>query len=327
MAMKTFILTSLIFLSVNAKGAEIEETMDYLQYHQQIIEAEKLISEENFNAALSQYERVFDTHDFVFLRDYQVAAQLALFLNDKKKAFHFIKEGILAGWELKAIKKNKYLFQLNKESEWKSIVTGYDSLRIAYNKSLNQPIRNKAKEMFTKDQRKAFGALFRIGDKAQQKYAERKFAPHSEKQLFELIAILESAGYPGEKLIGNRYWISTILSHHNSISTEYAKKDTLYAFLKPRLLEALKNGQMSPFEYATIDDWQRKVAYDRTVPGYGFLNAPTQTTLSVTNEFRQIIGLRPIEVRNKLVDVEKRTGMNFYLPGNPWVRGKIEIED
>ena len=326
--MKTFILTFLTFLlSTNLKGAEIEEIIDYLHYHKQIVEAEKLIGEENFKAALSKYENVFDTYEFVFLRDYQVAAQLALFLNDKQKAFHYVKEGISAGWELKAIKRNKYLSQLNKEPEWKSIVNSYDSLQKAYNENLNQPIRNKAKKMFSKDQWKALGALFRIGDKAQEKYAERKFAPHSEKQLFELIAILETAGYPGEKLIGNRYWISTILSHHNSISTEYAKKDTLYAFLKPKLYEAIKNGQMTPYEYATIDDWRRTVASDRTEPGYGFLNSPTQTSLPVTNELRQIIGLRPIEVRNKLVDVEQRTGMNFYLPGNPWVRGKIEIKD
>ncbi|WP_146140098.1 hypothetical protein [Cecembia rubra] len=326
--MKTFILTYLILLlSTNLKSAQIDETKDYLQYHKQIIEAEKLIGEENFKAALSQYENVFDTYEFVFLRDYQVAAQLALFLNDKQKALHYVKEGISAGWELKAIKKNKYLSQLNNEPEWKSIVNDYDSLRKVHNESLNQPIRNKAKKMFSKDQRKAFGALLKIGDKAQQKYAERKFAPHSERQVFELIEILESAGYPGEKLIGNRYWISTILSHHNSISTEYVKKDTLYTFLKPRLFEALRNGQMSPYEYATIDDWHRTVVSDRKEPGYGFLIAPTKTSLSVTNELRQIIGLRPIEVRNKLVDVEQRTGMNFYLPGNPWVRGNIEIKD
>lgn len=318
----------MIFLFfTNLKGAEIEETKDYLQYHKQIIEAEKLIGEENFKAALSQYENVFDNYEFVFLRDYQVAAQLALFLNDKQKALHYIKEGISAGWELKAIKKNKHLSQLNKEPEWKSIENDYDSFRKVYNESLDQPIRNKVKKMFSKDQRKAFGALFRIGDNAQQKYAERKFAPHSEKQLFEIIEILETTGYPGEKLIGNRYWISTILSHHNSISTGYVKKDTLYAFLKPKLYEALKSGQISPYEYATIDDWQRTVSSDRSGPGYGFLIAPTRASLSVTNELRELIGLRSIEVRNKLVDVEQRTGMNFYLPGNPWVRGKIEIKD
>ena len=96
--MKTFVLTFLIFiLSTNFKGAEIGDTTNYIQYHKQIIDAEKLIGEENFKAALSQYENVFSTYKFVFLRDYQVAAQLALFLNDKQKAFYYVKKGISAG--------------------------------------------------------------------------------------------------------------------------------------------------------------------------------------------------------------------------------------
>src|SRR5690606_32423790 len=109
------------------------------------------------------------------------------------------RKGISAGWELKAIKGNKHLSQLNKEPEWKSMVSGYDGLRKAYIESLNQPIRNKVRKMFSKDQSKAFGALLKIGDKAQQKYGVRKFATHSENQVFELIEILETAGYPGEK--------------------------------------------------------------------------------------------------------------------------------
>ena len=78
------------------------------------------------------------------------------------------------------------------------------------------------------------GALFRIGSKSQDNYAENKFAPHSEQQISELRDILLEIGYPGEKLIGNDYWVSTILSHHNSISQAYNKKDRLYPELKPQ---------------------------------------------------------------------------------------------
>ena len=73
-----------------------------------------------------------------------------------------------------------------------------------------------------------------------------------------------------------------------------------------------------------IDDWQKAVSSDRTEPGYGFLNPPDQSTLDKTNQLRQKIGLRTIGIRNKLVDVEKKTGMNFYLSN--WIEGKIKIE-
>jgi len=33
----------------------------------------------------------------------------------------------------------------------------------------------------------------------------------------------------------------------------------------------------------------------------------------------------PVALRNKLIDVENKTGINFYLPD--WVKGKIIIEN
>ena len=135
---------------------------------------------------------------------------------------------------------------------------------------------------------------------------------------------MEATGYPGEQHIGNDYWASTILSHHNSISRDYALQDTLFAYMKPRLLQAISSGAMSPYEFALADDWYKSVSSDRQAPGYGFLEPPARSTLAETNQLRERIGLRSIELRNKLVAVEGRTGMDLYLPD--WVDGTIEIE-
>lgn len=130
--------------------------------------------------------------------------------------------------------------------------------------------------MFLKDQWKAIGALFSFNDKAQDRYAEKKFAPQSERQIAEFSNIFKDYGYPGEKLIGNDFWMSTILSHHNSISQYYNKKDTIYPRLRPQLKDALKKGQISPFEFALIDDWYYSTKSEKKKPTYGILNAPTQ---------------------------------------------------
>lgn len=306
-------------MSINTK-----KNNDYLQYHWQIIEAEKFIANEKFKESLDIYSDVFEFYSFIFLKDYKVAAQIAFYLDKKQKALYYIKEGIASGWELKAIKKNKFLAPLQDESEWKTIENNYNKLRSYYLARIDQPTRDHVQKMFKKDQKKAMGALFRIGNKSQEKYGTNKFAPHSEIQMESLVEILKNKGYPGEKLIGNDYWMSTIISHHNSISKEYNRKDTLYQSIKPALLQAIERGQMSPYEYAMVDDWQKAVASDRTETGYGFLNPPHQLTLSKTNELRQKIGLRTIALRNKLVDVEKTTGMDFHLPD--WVEGHIEVE-
>lgn len=300
------------------------QPQDYRKYHEQINNAEKLISDEHFQEAINVFNDVFNSFDFVFLKDYKIAAQLALYLNDKESTFEIIKKGIAEGWEMKSIKRNNYLSKLQNEPEWETIEKAYPELRKKYLERIDNSTREQVHEMFEKDQQKALSALFRIGDKSQEKYSLRKFAPHSEIQMKKLIKLLKNNGYPGEQLIGNNFWMSTILSHHNSITREYAQKDTLYKFIKPLLMKAIEKGQMSPYEFAIIDDWYIAVSSGRTEPGYGFLNQPQNSTLTKTNELRQRIGLRTVELRNKLVDVENKTGLNFYLPD--WIKGKIKVE-
>jgi hypothetical protein len=322
MKFKLFIYCLIPILTLTGFQANVDP--DYIDYHKQIIEAERLLSEEEFSDALIRYEQVFKHYVFVFIRDYKVASQLALYLDDKRKAFDYIQKGLAAGWELKALRKNQFLKPLQKEPEWRTIEQSYNNLHSQYETRIDSDLREKVRLMFKKDQKKALGALFRIGNKAQERYGTKKFAPHSENQMFELIKILDDQGYPGEQLIGNNYWMSTILSHHNSISKEYVNQDTLYNFIKPKLIKAIENGQISPYEFAMIDDWYIAVNSGRTQTGYGFLNPPLSSTLTETNKLREKIGLRTIELRNKLVDVENETGINFYLPD--WIKGKIKVE-
>ena len=322
---KLIAVTFLVFLTsvLNPFYSQDRNTQDYWKYHERINKAEVLIGEEKFENALAAYEAIIGDYDFVFLRDYKIAAQLALQCSEKEKAYTYIRKGISAGWEIKDLKKNKFLETLKDDPEWKMMEKDYPELRESYLERIDPFMRDQVESMFKKDQWMAAGALLRIGEKAQTNYAVKKFAPHSETQILQLIPLIQDQGYPGEKLIGNDYWVSTILSHHNSISEEYARQDTLYKYIQPMLKDAIEKGEMSPYEYALIDDWFIAVSSSRTKPGYGFLNQPRQSTLEVTEGLRTKIGLRSIALRNKLVEMENKTGMNFYLPD--WVKGKITV--
>lgn len=321
--MRFLIPLILMFPSLQSEGNDPEAAVDYRDYHEQVIQAEMRIGRGDFRQALDLYEDLFESYDFVFLREYKVAAQIALHLEDKERAFQLIRMGLTAGWEMKGLKKEGYLTRLQKEPEWKHLEDEYPEFRDSYLKGLDLDTRSKVQEMFNKDQKKAMGALFRLGPKAQERYALERFAPHSEQQVKKLIGILETLGYPGEKLIGNDFWASTLLSHHNSISQDYAHKDTLYPYLRPLLLNSIDHGEMSPYEFALVDDWQIAVSSGRSMPGYGFLDPPVQETLEATNQLRNKIGLRSVELRNELIDIESQTGMDFHLPD--WIEGKIEI--
>jgi len=188
-------------------------------------------------------------------------------------------------------------------------------------------VRDQIHSMFKKDQCKALGAFLRIGEKAQKRYAEKKFAPHSEKQMAELDTVIEQFGYPEEQLIGNNMWASVILSHHNSISKAYNSGDTLYINLRPKLLEAIALGALSPYVFATIEDWRTVSLHQYNMTTYGYLgNILNQKELETVNKNRSKIGIRSIKLRNALLDVEQKTGMNLHIKKD-WRKGKISVSD
>lgn len=314
------------FISFCQPGAvHVNALLDYTKYHEHIVEAERLIASEDFKGALQFYNELLNEYDFVFLRDHQIATQLALYLNQKQKAKELLLNGIRRGWTLKSIRKNVFLKRLRKDRDWQAIKAQYRTLNEEFTASLNLPVRKRVKKMFSRDQWKALGALFTLSANAQDKYAERKFAPHSEKQIQEFHTIIDKYGYPGEKLIGNDFWMSTILSHHNSISTKYNRNDTLYDGMRPKLMKALKSGQISAFEYALVDEWYRATINDDKKGTYGILEGPLQGELKATNKRRGTVFLREIEIHNRLVEIEAETGMDFYLEGHPWEGVEINI--
>lgn len=168
--------------------------------------------------------------------------------------------------------------------------------------------------MFKKDQRKALLALFRIGA-TQERYAEKRFAPHSERQMTQLLPIIDQYGYPGERLIHNGYWAAVMLSHHNSISQAYALKDTIYPHVRPKLMKALKLGQMSPYELAMIDDWYMAVKTDRQETHYGYLSGSlTPQAKAKVDQGREAIGLSSVETISLLVDLHQQKASTATCP-------------
>ncbi|WP_299112248.1 hypothetical protein [uncultured Winogradskyella sp.] len=312
-----FIYT-LISCTYNSKNE-----VDYKNYHAEILLAEELVSQEKYNQALERYEKVFANFKFNFLRDYKVASQLYLFTGNKEKGVNLIKESITNGWELKDLKNQEFLKKNLNDSEWKNIENQYDNLYKIFLNRIDSNIKSKVQSMFEKDQELAFKVSTIENEQEQEEFILKNFPKHSEKQLKKLLEILEEKGYPGEFLIGNNFWSSTILSHHNSIEPDYVKKDTLYNFIKPKLFQSLTKGYISPYEIALIEDWKRATTSDFSESIYGYLNAPNSSNISQINTSRRRIGLRPVELRNKLIDIENKTGINFYLPD--WVDGKIKI--
>lgn len=293
---------------------ELSSEKEYGDYQAAISYAEDLIAAEKWEDAVLVYKQLFERCDFVFLRDCKIAAQVAAYAHKNDDAIAFIKEAIKNGWALKSVRKHKLLKSQIHSSQWLEITAVSDSLSHIFKSRLDPVTRRVIKKMYHRDQRMALGALLTFSSKGQDRYAEKKFAPHSEKQLGKLGIIIDSLGYPGEKLIGNGSWASIILLHHNSISQNYVLHDSLYPRLRPTLLLALQQGQIHPYRFALIQDWYVAVKSAHTQTAYGCLQTElTRDQLTHINKLRKEIGLHSIETRNKLIKLQKRTGIDFYL--------------
>lgn len=300
----------------SASPSDKTDQNDYTTYHQTIARAQQLIAHNHYSEALVLYNQVFDRYQFVFSRDYKVATQLALQVGQKSQALTYLRKAIATGWTLSDIKKNALLTPLQADPQWRVIDQQYDSLRALYRTGGNQAVRARVEKMFKKDQRKALLALFRIGA-TQERYAEKRFSPHSEQQMAQLLPIIDQYGYPGERLIHNGYWAAVMLSHHNSISKAYALKDTVYPHVRPKLMKALKSGQISPYELAMINDWYMAVGTNGQQTHFGYLNSSlTAQAKTEVDQRREAIGLSSLETISLLADLKNQTGFNCYFPSN-----------
>lgn len=321
--MKQYIVILSFVLILTTLSTAFSVRNGYSTYHSEVYQAEELIVQESFVEALDIYRRLFENYNFIFVRDYKVATQIAWHLGFEDEAYEYLRLGIAGGWEMNSIKGNKFLKELLQQQEWTLIKSQYDSLRNVFNMNINQEIRAEVRDMSLRDQRKALGSAFRIGSKSQDRFGENKFAPLNEKHLLRVIEIIENEGFPGEKLVGYEPWGQGILSRHNSISQAYCKSDTLYPFVRPILLSSINKGNLSPASFAWIDDWFITVESGWSKGSYGYVKQLNQNEISKSNEIREQIGLRKVETRNQLIDMQNETQMDFYLPIRPEKNGKI----
>lgn len=312
------IVLLLLFTAANANGS------DYLQYHRQISHAEQLIGEERYEEALNIFDSVIKQYDFVFLKHYKIATQLALHLDQQGKAFRYLMGGIVSGWTMKDIKNTKYIKPLRREkNRWSMVTSAYDSLHQQYLSSVNTELREEVHQMFKSDQWLAFKALFHFGEKRFDRYAENKFAPQSERHMARLIEIINEYGYPGEKLIGNEIWSAVLLTHHVSMTTEYTRQDTIYHSMVPRLKKAICTGEMSPYSYAIVYDWYTAVKSQHAESSFGYINELTYGDVNKSNDLRADLGMRSIEVNYQLLEIQEKTGMDFFIESKVSVKEKM----
>ena len=291
---------------------------DYLDYHKEIIKVEEHIVNRRFSESLKIYHNLLDKFEHVFLRDVKIAAQLSAYINDTDNLFYFLEKGMKRGWTLKEIIKNEHLRKFKTDNRWIKLKDNQDQFKKEFDQSINLELRTEIKEMLVKDQKRAMRVALTPVKKWRDRYTNRKFVPNNREQVSRINKIIDQIGYPGEKIIGDKSWVTVIISHN--------EHDTIYNELRPKLYRAFERGEISAIELAIVESW-------RTVVNTGWKDKSFviwdqkigKNEATNADSLRNTIGLRSIELNNKLIETEKELKMKFYL--SPSHGGLITVKE
>jgi len=292
--------------------------LDYFDYHQQMNEAFELLSEEDFSAARQKMERTFNQFDFVFAKDYLIAAQLFAKDKDYVNAIKYLEKALQGGCLLDCTQDIGVFNELKSLSVWNTLLTKEIELRKSYLKSIDINLLEEFSKRYQQEQ-------------------EQKKTEYYQLTVYDnfkrIVEITEEKGFPGERLIGldyeqlapkcedcdlgNSKVIVTFLHYDHPIAE---LGDSLF-------INAIRQGNLHPREFAAIYNYEKSkvsVLYKKSLktfeplPEYHF-NLPFKKKvedLELVNSDRKKFGIGRVEVDEKLELIADEYGMKFMFGYN-----------
>lgn len=233
------------FITISLFGIQKVFAQNYLNYYETINKAEIANLDKDFKKSDSLYKIAFGLVDKPFKDDYLLASINSEKLNANQMSYEYLKSGISYGLTIKRIKKE--LSKFKKSEQWKLLKKEYKSIRSEYLNSLNLTLREELLEMVEKDQ-SARHPIFGSAKKM------RKTDSGNYNRLLKIIE-QNDGKWPSRFIIGDgnengKYSFGeiTIMLHHFS-------KDEVEN-LKPILIKAILNGDVSPYNVAYPLDYK-----------------------------------------------------------------------
>lgn len=182
-----YLILGFIILNIPKIAAQQATVKDYTIYHKKINQAERLFFMKNkADSALAIYDDVFNSYNFIFVKDLVNAAQIAHYSNKPYKKY--LKKGFEFGLKFAHLK-NYPLFK----DEWKGLEKdqkmqqAYAKNREKYLQKIDFDYLNRMYNLFIQDQL----------DKRKDNY--RKIIRVTLRNLRDII---DRKGFPGDKIIG-----------------------------------------------------------------------------------------------------------------------------
>ena len=241
-------MNKIIAFSITILLFGIQKTLaqNYLNYYEAINKAEIENINFNFKTSDSIYQLAFELVEKPFKEDFLLASINAEKLKDNQKTSKYLKKGIENGLTLKRIKKQLTAFK--KSKAWKELKKEYNLLHENHLQTLNIPLRNEIVKMIKYDQ-KLRNPIFGNSN---------KLTSNSSKDYERLIEMIKENNnkWPGFSSIGEitpkgKYDVTNNIA---LVLLHLQKKDV--DELKYFLIDAVINGEMYPYHFARVIDYQ-----------------------------------------------------------------------
>ena len=307
--MKLLIL-SLLFLSLSWNSTD---TSNYLNYHTEFSQVEALIVSERFEEAQTAIEKLFEEYEVKFLKDYVIAAQIALVNKDKEQGITWLKEAIKKGARIECLKNIKIIRTQILPNDWKEIEAKYEGLRKEYLSRIDLKELSNFSKRYTDEQEAKRSNLY----------------PKVVQSNFDYIHhLIKLKKYPSENLIGIDYEnLSPGISDCEFGNAKVIVTLLHYTFPiseigESQLMTLMKNGDLHPRDFANIYSFEhnkvsmlyRKSNKDLPLENEYKFNFPfgkKHENIRRVNMDRALFGICKYEVDQKKEAIEDQYGLKL----------------
>ena len=277
----------------------------------------------NYSAAIQRLDSIYSKYDFIYAKHCIKALQICITANDSIKADKWLEKCFKQGIPVWMIRTNEITNKSITYSTTQKTLNSFDSLHSIYLSSVNTNLREKIDSLLVIDQK--YTRRVNDGFVLLRPIHWLQWGINNKRQLELLKHIIETYGYPEERLIGLSniqdsvafakhftFWgpselrdsrVQIMLQHCYSTwhKIDFDFKDTLY--------KNLCNGNMPAFQYAKITDFMLPDKPKHINDKYWLRDRYCEMNCNeIINRNRYSIGLNTSEQerRNMLIERERR---------------------